>query len=90
MDPRAFLDTLFLSCSFAQGGRDGTRGGRGVTMMAPRTVLIVSDVELAVGARVFHRTDRVRRDVLAIVDAMLAGTEPARAEAGMTIGLPPL
>jgi hypothetical protein len=41
-------------------------------MTAHRLALVVSPGELAVGASAFHRTDRVRRELLALVDALLA------------------
>jgi hypothetical protein len=44
-------------------------------MASPHTALVISRSELAIGANEFHRTDRIRRDVLAIVDRLLA--EPA-------------
>jgi len=106
LDPRSFLDTLFISWGFpvdAQWralGAPQIRGGRGVTLFAPRTALILSASsdggELGIGARAFHRTDRIRRDVLALVDAILEDAPLARLLAsephrgGMSIALPDL
>jgi Condensation domain len=106
LDPRTFLDTLFISWGFpvdrAWQRPDAIqiRGGRGVTLTAPRTALIVSGTnELAVGARAFHRTDRIRREVLAIVDQIVelpSGTPLARLlelpahEGGMSVAVPDL
>lgn len=103
LDPRTFLDTLFISWGFAV---DSTwsppdaldvRGGRGITLTAPRTALILSGSsdggELAIGARAFHRTDRIRRDVLALVDGILEDSPVATLlasrphEGGMSVAL---
>ncbi|MEO8844844.1 MAG: AMP-binding protein [Kofleriaceae bacterium] len=107
LDPRSFLDTQFISWGFPI---DPTwtppddlqiRGGRGITLTAPTTALIVSGAgagELAVGARAFHRTDRIRREVLTLVDAILDTPDapvehvlasPAH-EGGLSIALPEL
>ena len=69
---RAFLDTLFISWAFASKPpeRIEIRGGRGITMTAPHTAMIWSRSELAVGSRAFHRTDRIRRHILALADAV--------------------
>jgi non-ribosomal peptide synthetase component F len=105
LDPRSFLDTQFISWGFpidpswAAPDELQIRGGRGMTLTAPTTALIVSGAgELAVGARAFHRTDRIRREVLTLVDAILdapnASVEHllARAahEGGLSIALPDL
>lgn len=84
LDPRAFLDTLFISWGFPVDAQwrspdmPRIRGGRGITLTAPRTALILSSSsdggELGIGARAFHRTDRIRRDVLALVDGILDDT----------------
>ena len=102
LDPRLFLDTLLISWAFApESGWTPPAGirivaGRGVTMTAPRTALIVSPDELAVGSRTFHRTDRIRRQILAIVEAILEAPAGALVvplvaadghEAGMVVGL---
>ena len=99
IDPRAFLDTMFTSWAYRPDEvwsvPEGLaiRGGRGVTLTVPRTALIVSGGELAVGARALHRTDRIRRDVLAVVEAMLDGTPVGQllalpaCEAGMSVGV---
>jgi hypothetical protein len=69
---RAFLDTLFISWAFASKPPEGIeiRGGRGITMTAPHTAMIWSRSELAIGSRAFHRTDRIRRHILALADAV--------------------
>ncbi len=74
VDPRAFLDTLVTAWRFPDAPAPALpiESGRGITMTAPHTALIVTASELAIGARAFHRTDRIRREVLALVDAMLA------------------
>jgi hypothetical protein len=107
LDPRLFLDTQFVSWGFpidptwAPPEELQIRGGRGITLTAPTTALIVSGAgagELAVGARAFHRTDRIRREVLALVDAILdapgapVGHLLARAahEGGLSVALPDL
>jgi hypothetical protein len=74
LDPRAFLDTMLTAWRFPAAAPPAlpVESGRGITMTAPHTALIVTASEVAVGANAFHRTDRVRRDVLALVDALLA------------------
>lgn len=94
IDPRHFLDTQFISWSYPS--KTGIRGGRGITMTAPRTALMVSSNELAVGARELHRTDRVRRSVLAFADAILDDTpiatmlEQPLYERGFSVAMPDL
>ncbi|CAN5199686.1 hypothetical protein BH11MYX1_BH11MYX1_24220 [soil metagenome] len=71
--PATFLDTLFTSLRFAPATTAMVvESGRGMTMASPHTALVISGSELAIGANQFHRTDRIRRDVLAIVDRLLA------------------
>lgn len=74
LDPRLFLDTLLTVWQFPRASAPSlpVRSGRGLTMTAPHTALVVSPTELAVGAAAFHRADRVRREILALVDAILA------------------
>lgn|GEM_PF-811235 len=84
--PSTFLDTLFTALRFAPATsalvpHPGIESGRGMTMASPHTALVISRSELAIGANQFHRTDRIRRDVLAIVDRVLA--DPARSIASV-------
>jgi len=76
--PSTFLDTLFTALRFAPATAAlAVESGRGMTMASPHTALVISRSELAIGANQFHRTDRIRRDVLALVDRMLAGPADA-------------
>jgi hypothetical protein len=43
-----------------------------MTMTAHQLAVVVSPGELAVGAAAFHRTDPIRRELLALVDALVA------------------
>lgn len=79
VDPRAVLDTMLTAWRFpaAEPPALPIDSGRGLTMTAPHTAMIVTASELAIGANAFHRTDRIRRDVLALVDALLASAPDA-------------
>ena len=79
VDPRAMLDTLLTVWRFPLAAPPALplSSGRGLTMTAPHTALIVTPSELAVGANAFHRTDRIRRELLALVDALLAAAPDA-------------
>ncbi len=71
--PSMFLGTLFTALRFAPATAAlAVESGRGMTMASPHTALVISRSELAIGANQFHRTDRIRRDVLALVDRLLA------------------
>ena len=74
IDPRTFLDTLLTVWRFPAAAPPAlpVSSGRGVTMTAPHTALVITQTELAIGAHAFHRTDRIRREVLALVEALLA------------------
>ena len=78
IDLREVLDTQLVSWGF---GTDPAwtpppgvtvHGGRGITMTAHRLALVVSPGEVASGAATLQRTDRIRREVLALVDAVIA------------------
>ena len=97
--PSTFLETLFTALRFAPAASAmAVESGRGMTMASPHTALVISRSELAIGANQFHRTDRIRRDVLAIVDRLLADpaatvarvlAQPSH-EGGIGIAQPPL
>ncbi len=103
LDPRAVLDTQLVSWGFRDAAWAAPAGiavtsGRGLTMTAPALALVVSPGELAVGAHAFHRTDRARRSLLALVDAMIAAPDRTAGaliaspaiEAGIAIAVPGL
>jgi amino acid adenylation domain-containing protein len=80
LEPRVFLDTLFVTWSFADVGWEPPGGlrirdGRGVTSTATSLAVILSGTpgagDLAVASNGFHRAGRVRIHLLALLDALL-------------------
>jgi hypothetical protein len=99
LDARVWLDTMMTTWRFAPSETSEllATSGRGLSMYAPETALVVSDGELAAGSRRFHRTDRIRRDVLGLVEAIISGPAVVDEllaleldEGGMSIGHPRL
>ncbi len=102
LDPRASLDTFMTSWGFADDPAWSppagvtVRGGRGITMTAPHTALILSPSEVAIGCRSYHRSDRIHRELLALVDRILdhasvddlLAVKPA--EGGLSVTVPAL
>ena len=80
LDPRSFLDTLFVTWAFGDEGWEAPQGLRvhdlrGVTSTATDLAVILSATgeawDLAVASSAFHRADRVRLHLLALLDALL-------------------
>ena len=76
LDPRVFLETLFVSWRYASTGSRLT-GGRSLTLCNTRLSLIVSQrdgtAHLGVASSRFHRAHRVRGHLTALSDAILVG-----------------
>jgi hypothetical protein len=83
LDPRAFLETLFVSWRFASAPT-GARllGGRSLTLCNTRLCLIVAPVgattHLGLASRQFHRAHKARTQLVGLSDALVASSSELR------------
>ncbi|MDB4942965.1 MAG: nrps1 [Labilithrix sp.] len=92
LDPRIFLETLFVSWRYASSGTRRLTGGRSLTLCNTRLTLIVSQRDgvshLGVASQRFHRAHHVRTHLAALSDALLTGEPGMRVSALLDLPLP--